>query len=362
MAKWLGGHLRRPSFYSTLDLLFLSAISSSFPPLVPLCHVFSYVSLYFHHLSTSLLASPSFRSLLNLAQFAGVFGISRIYLCARWSACCLKYARSTANAIFRRYQRGSYRQIMFRISRTIAVDRPPLFIRQISSSSSWLLVAYLFFFFFFWYNPLRCDLHVLLSIVAFLSGSYQLRRETSCLLGDLQLAWVAKFYRPCRLNGARRFNARILLSYRPFLWYKQRNNNFVTCFVLAWKLSFAAISNLIDYLFSSNSRQNEQHSAKIHRSHSTTRSCSQSRTRSRSLEFDNCWKLRTRGRLSLGNTLRYLRCDIVHPEVSLWLFPLADDSFISKEIQLEIASSVDAKSNWIGVGPSSGKGPSQSSN
>lgn len=146
MAKWLGGHLRRPSFYSTLDLLFLSAISSSFPPLVPLCHVFSYVSLHFHHLSTSLLASPSFRSLLNLAQFASVFGISRIYLCVRWSARCLKYTRSIANVTFRRYQRGSYRQIMFRISRTIAVDRRPLFMRQMSSSSSCLLVAYLFFF------------------------------------------------------------------------------------------------------------------------------------------------------------------------------------------------------------------------
>lgn len=131
---------------------------------------------------------------------------------------CLKYARSTANVIFRRYQRGSYRQIMFRISRAITADRRPLFIRQISSSSSCLLVAYLFyFFFFFWDNPLRYDLHVLLSIVAFLSGSYQLRRKTSCLLGDLQLAWVAKFYRPCRLNGPRRSNARILLSYRRFL-------------------------------------------------------------------------------------------------------------------------------------------------
>lgn len=178
-------------------------------------------------LSRLLLCFPPFSSPFDLStrvsfvsipfeprpEFAGVFGISRIYLCVRWSACCLKHARSAANVIFRWCQRGSYRQIVFRISRTIAVDRRPLFIRQISSSSSCLLVAYLFFFFSD--NPLRYDLLVLSSIVAFLSGSYQLRRKTSCLLGDLQLAWVAKFYR--RLNHARRSNARILLPYRPFL-------------------------------------------------------------------------------------------------------------------------------------------------
>lgn len=152
-------------------------------------------------LSRLLLCFPPFSSPFDLStrvsfvsipfeprpEFAGVFGISRIYLCVRWSACCLKHARSAANVIFRWCQRGSYRQIVFRISRTIAVDRRPLFIRQISISSSCLLVAYLFFFF----QIILCD-----TIYSFCRQSLLSYQARTNYAGKRAACWVI-----CNLRG-----------------------------------------------------------------------------------------------------------------------------------------------------------------
>lgn len=115
--------------------------------------MFPSIFITFPPLYSRLLRSDPFWTSPSLPVSLAFQGF--IYACGGRRV-CLKYARSTANVIFRRYQRGSYRQIMFRISRTITADRRPLFIRQISSSSSCLLVAYLFFSFFF-FEIILCD-------------------------------------------------------------------------------------------------------------------------------------------------------------------------------------------------------------
>lgn len=149
--------------------------------------MFPSIFITFPPLYSRLLRSDPFWTSPSLPVSLAFQGF--IYACGGRRV-CLKYARSTANVIFRRYQRGSYRQIMFRISRTITADRRPLFIRQISSSSSCLLVAYLFFSFFF-FEIILCDTIYTFCCQSLLSyqarTNYAGRRAACSVISNLRL-------------------------------------------------------------------------------------------------------------------------------------------------------------------------------